>query len=441
MQDKILYSKEAEASILGSMMMNEQTINDIAMSLQLEDFYFTEHKAICKTIFELHFAKKPVDAVSVRTALKETNRDEKVGKDETEVVDYLRRVLDSIVSTTNARYYCQIVKGKSRERKFQQAVIEIQNIAGRYDDLNTRIQDIQKTIFDLPGDNSNSEYVHIKDISTKYAGDLRGYKRTGFETGFRDIDRKIQGLAPGELYILAGRPSMGKSALALDIVLNQKPETPILFSTLEMPERTLTERAVCSLSRFSRSNIINEDLSEQQWQEYYQTAIEMRNRNIIISTIPETPERLFALVKKIKNLHGLDIVVVDYLQLMHSGRKKENRQQEISEISRKLKRIAQTEQVAMLVLSQLNRKPENREGHKPRLSDLRDSGSIEQDADVAMLLHREDYFRRVEPDYEPDGEASLNIAKNRNGPTGNVNLVFIEDLMKFENKFEEKNTE
>jgi len=308
-------------------------------------------------------------------------------------------------------YYARIVKERQRYRELVTIADKIQNIPKEPLSVDEQLEQIQSLALSLEQDKSKAEYFTFADDVERI--DKEVLEKIYNPTGLRNIDNIIIGFANGELVIVAGRPSMGKSALALNFILNMaKAGLSVIIFTLEMTHRGLIKRA----------------LRQEQ-------AVVLKELDVTLHEGADTPEKILAFVKKRKQTHKVDVVVVDYLQLMHAGAKNENRVQEISTISRKLKLAAIQEDIPVIALSQLNRQVENRDKHRPRLSDLRESGSIEHDADVVMLINREDYYRKNEdPDAPQDGSAEVIIAKNRRGPTGVAQLVFLDEKVKFGDK-------
>jgi replicative DNA helicase len=377
---------------------------------------------------KLWFNTHKVDAVLLRAEL------EKQGKlDEVGGVEYIARILDAVPHAQNARYYAGIMSEKHQERKLQDLGEQIAKTLTGQLEVNEKTQRIQELALSFETSGPDKTFVEAKDVATRYATDLRDHKQTFLPTGFRGIDRVINGISPGEVLVIAARPAMGKSALALDISLNAtRRGAGVLFVSLEMSARDVIERAICSVAGVNLSRAKADSLDSHEWDLLYESSLQLSERNLIVETHAETPEKQLALIRQLRKAHNIALVIVDYLQLVTSGGKSENRQQEITTISRKLKRLAVTEQIPIIALSQLNRAVEAREKHRPRLSDLRESGSIEQDADVVLLLHREDYYRRSEnPQAMPDGLAEVHIAKNRRGPCGIAKLTFLADYVHF----------
>jgi len=425
-----LYSIEAEAGVLGSMIVEPLCIGKVLPKLpRSEAFFLPEHRMIYDALVKLYIAGQPIDAISLRTELKEQGKLEQIGG-----VEYIGKIMDSTPSAANAVYYTGVVRAKEKERQVRSAVVEIAKMPDEPGPVDEMIQKIQAVALELAPTETGPDFVQIKEVATQIATDMRGGMGEALKTGFADLDRTLHGIYPGEFAIIAGRPSMGKSALAMAIALNMgKSGAPVFFSSLEMTTRSLVERAVCSLACIDMTRLRSEQADESEWGEIYKQALELRNYEIILSTIAGTPEQLAALIHRLKQTHGIQVVFVDYLQLMTTSGRVENRQQEITEISRKLKSIALRENIPVIALSQLNRQVDSREDHRPRMSDLRESGSLEQDADLILFVYREDYYEKDKPGFEPTGIAEVIIGKNRRGPTRTEKLVFVHDYVKFSN--------
>ncbi len=399
-----LWSVEAEAGVLGSIVLDSGCIGKILPILDGNSFFKPEHQTIYDALIALFLGNNPTDAVALRTQLKAINQLEQIGG-----VEYIARLLESVPSSANAVYYAGVVKDRQKYRDLIGMVDLIGKVFDEPLGVDDQIQRIQDLALGFEKSKLSTEYFTLAEHAEKVA--IESQEQTAvIETGFRNIDHIVGGVSPGELIIVAGRPSMGKSALALQFALTMaKAGLSILFFTLEMTYRALIERA----------------LKNEQ-------AVELSKLDVVLHEGCETPEKQIAFIKTRKQTHKVDAVFVDYLQLMSTGRKSENRVQEITTISRKLKLAAISENVPIIALSQLNREVETREKHRPRLSDLRESGAIEQDADVVLLLHRDDYYRRnQDPDAPQDGNAELIVAKNRRGPTGIAELVFLDEFVRF----------
>jgi replicative DNA helicase len=431
-------SLSAEAAVLGSMIIDPECIVDVIDIVELQSFYRIEHQYIfdaIKTLFEKH-RSHGIDAVLLRDELEKRKQLEKVGG-----VEYIAKILDSVPSSANVAYYAGIVKDKMLLREIIQATTEILNDA--YDEAgepNEKLDEAERRIFAVTDKKITGNAIGLKDLVTR-AYELiekrEGTYITGLATGYYELDDLTCGLQDGEMIIIAGRPSMGKTSLALNLAehIGLMEKIPVAIFSLEMGRQQLAERFLCSSSEIDAQLVRKGMLSTEYYQKLVETCGIFSEAPIYIDdTASLTPLELRAKSRRLRSRHHIRCIIVDYLQLMHLGTKRvESRQQEITTISRYIKALARELNIPVVVLSQLNRSPEGREGHRPRMSDLRESGSIEQDADVVMLLHREDYYHRGEQDYQQDNSAELIIAKQRNGPTGTVRLVFREKITRFEN--------
>lgn len=399
-----LWSLEAEAAVLGSIMLAPDCLLKLLPWLSDEHFYRPEHGKIYFALAKLAVADKPIDGVTLRTQLKADGCLDEIGG-----VEYLGKLMDSVPGAANFEYYAGIVKERAKYRKLVKAVDKINKAATESGDVSSQIKAVQEIALQLDSTESEKRWGTLAELVPQVV--KQGAAETEYyATGLRNIDSIITGIAPGELVVLAGRPGMGKSALALQAALNMAAGgLSVLFFTLEMTRAALAKRALQS-----------------------HQADDLTPLKVILHEGGLTPEQQLAFVKTHKQTTGVDVMFIDYLQLMSGGHRTENRQQEITTISRKLKRMAVSENIPVVALSQLNRAVEQREHHRPRLSDLRESGSIEQDSDLVMLLSREDYYRRnADPQAATDGDTDLIIAKNRRGPTGIARLVFVDDEVKF----------
>jgi len=436
-------SLAAEAAVLGSMILDPECIGDVIEIVKQDSFYRTEHQYIFDALialFEKH-RSHGIDAVLLRDELEKRKHLEEVGG-----VEYIAKILDSVPSSANVAYYAGIIKDKSLLREIIQATTEILNDA--YDESgepNEKLDEAERRIFAVTDKKVTSNVVGLKDLLTR-AYELiekrEGSYITGLETGYYELDDLTCGLQNGEMIIIAGRPSMGKTSLALNIAehIGLMGKIPVAIFSLEMGRQQLAERFLCSASEIDAQLVRKGMLSTEYYQKLVETCGTFSEAPIYIDdTAALTPLELRAKARRLKSRYHIRCIIVDYLQLMHLGTKRvESRQQEITTISRYIKALSRELNIPVVVLSQLNRSPEGREGHRPKMSDLRESGSIEQDADVVMLLHREAYYHKSEADWEennPDkiNTAELIIAKQRNGPTGIVRLVFREKITRFEN--------
>jgi len=431
-------SLAAEAAVLGSMIIDPECIGQVVELLERDDFYRIEHRHIFDAIIALYEKHRShgIDAVLLRDELEKRKQLEEVGG-----VEYIAKILDSVPSAANFAYYSGIVKDKMLLREIIQASTEILNDA--YDESgepNEKLDEAERKIFAITDKKITSNVVGLKDLVTR-AYELierrEGSYITGLATGYYELDDLTCGLQDGEMIIVAGRPSMGKTSLALNIAehLGLVEKVPVAIFSLEMGRQQLAERFLCSSSEIDAQLVRKGMLSTEYYQKLVETCGTFSEAPIYIDdTAALTPLELRAKARRLRSRQHIRCIIVDYLQLMHLGTQRiESRQQEITTISRYLKALARELNIPVVVLSQLNRAPEGREGHRPRMSDLRESGSIEQDADVVILLHREDYYHHGEVDYQQDNTAELIIAKQRNGPTGKVGLIFREKITRFEN--------
>ncbi len=429
-------SLAAEAAVLGSMIIDPECIGQVVGLLGRDAFYRIEHQHIFDALAGLYERGVGIDAVLLRDELEKRGQLEAVGG-----VEYLARVMESVPSSANIAYYAGIVKDKMLLRELIQVATEILNEAyGDAGDTRQVLDEAERRIFAVTDKNISSSVVALKDLVTavyELIEKRQGSHVTGLATGYHELDNLTCGLQGGEMIIVAGRPSMGKTSLALNIAehIGLVEKAPVAIFSLEMGKQQLAERFLCSVGEIESQKVRKGFLSTEHYQKLVEACGQLSQAPIFIDdTSALTPLELRAKARRLKNLHDIRCIVVDYLQLMSLGTSRiESRQQEITAISRYIKALARELNIPVVVLSQLNRAPEGREGHRPRMSDLRESGSIEQDADVVMLLHREDYYRRGEEDYQEDNTAELIIAKQRNGPTDTVKLVFREKITRFEN--------
>jgi len=431
-------SLEAEAAVLGSMIIDPVCISEVVDVLSTDAFYRVEHQYIFDALVALYEKNRggAIDAVLLRDELKKRKHLDEVGG-----VEYIGRVMESVPSSANVVYYAGIVKDKMMLRELigvaGEILDEAYNAAG---ETGEKLDEAERKIFMVTDKRITGAAVPLKDLLTR-AYELierrEGSHVTGLATGFHELDDLTCGLQNGEMIIVAGRPSMGKTSLALNMAeyIGVQEKVPVVIFSLEMGRQQLAERFLCSNSEIDASLVRKGLLSTEHYERLVEACVAVAEAPIFIDdTSTLTPLELRAKARRLKGMHDIQCVIVDYLQLMSAGRSRiESRQQEITLISRYLKALARELNIPVVVLSQLNRAPEGRAGHLPLMSDLRESGSIEQDADVVMLLHREDYYHRGETDYAPDNTAELIIAKQRNGPTGKVDLIFREKFTRFEN--------
>lgn len=431
-------SLAAEAAVLGSMIVDPVCIGDVVEKLTPDSFYRVEHQYIYAVLVDLYqnHRSEVIDGLVVRDELERRKQIEAIGG-----TDYLRKVMESVPSAANVLYYANIVSDKAILRQLIQAAGETMDKA--YDqsaDVSEILDEAEQRVFSVTEKKVSSAASPIKELVThvyEVIEKREGTHVTGVSTGYFELDDMTCGLQRGEMIIVAGRPSMGKTTFVLNIAehLGIHDKTPIALFSLEMGRQMLAERFLCSVGAVDAQLVRKGMLNTEHYQKLVEACGILSEAPIYIDdTSALSPLELRAKARRLKNLYGIECIMVDYLQLMHLGSGRvESRQQEISTISRYLKALARELDVPVVVLSQLNRGVEGREGHRPRMSDLRESGSIEQDADVIMLLHREDYYHRGDLEYEKNNLAEVIIAKQRNGPTGAVKLVFREECTRFEN--------
>jgi replicative DNA helicase len=434
-------SLAAEAGVLGSMILDPACIGDVIEYLgagAAEAFYRLENQVIFEALVSLYERNRGqgIDAVLLRDELEKQKQIESIGG-----ISYIAKILESVPSSANVIYYARIVKDKQMLRELITAASEIldsaHDISGRTEE---KLDSAEQKIFAITDRKITGQSAAIKDLVTR-AYELiekrSGHHVTGLATGFHEFDELTCGLQNGEMIVVAGRPSMGKTALALNVAehIAVADRLPVAIFSLEMGRQQLAERFLCANSKTDSQLVRKGMLTTEHYQRLVESCGRLSEANIYIDdNAGITPLELRAKARRLKARHDIKCLFLDYLQLMGLGAGQvESRQQEITTISRYIKAMARELDIPVVVISQLNRAPEGREGHRPRMSDLRESGSIEQDADVVVLLHREDYYHRGEADYQDSNTAEVIIAKQRNGPTGTVQLTFLERCTRFEN--------
>jgi len=436
-------SLEAEAAVLGSMMLDPECIGLVVQKIKTEVFYRLEHQMIFDAIVALWEKKdKDFDLVLLRDELKKRGQLEEVGGPE-----YLEKIAYAVPSSANVEHYLQIIKEKQMLRELIAAAGEVMTDAFETaGDVGGKLDRAEQKIFNVTQKKITGTAVAIKDLLIQAFESIEkreGHHVTGLATGFHKLDELTCGLQNGEMIIIAGRPSMGKTSFAMNITeyIGADSNIPVAIFSLEMSRQQLVERMLCSRAGVDSQRVRKGFLSDEEYRQLHEAADNMINKPIYVDDTPGiTPLELRGKARRLRAQHGIRCIVVDYLQLMSLGTRVESRQQEVSEMSRYLKALARELEIPVVVLSQLNRAPEGREDHRPRMSDLRESGSIEQDADVVMLLHREDYYRRDSGregeeeegnKEEKDNIADVIIAKQRNGPTGTEQLIFNSRFTRF----------
>ena len=437
------HSIEAEQSVIGSMLMDRDAIVAASEQLTPEDFYHQQYGVMFEAMTELYSEGKPVDLVTLQDRLREKNvAGEVIG------MEVIGELVASVPTSANIKQYARIVYEKSMLRKLIKINEEISNACylgnERMDDI---MEMTEKKVFNILRDRSSGDFVPVSKIALDVLERIEAASKnhssvTGIPTGFTDLDYKTSGLQPSDLILVAARPSMGKTAFVLNIaqyVTLKKNYTTAIFS-LEMSKEQLVNRLFSMESYVDAQKLRTGNLTGTDWDKLVESVGIIGNSNLIIDDTPGISiAELRSKCRKFKLEKGLDLVIIDYLQLMSAGRRaSESRQQEISEISRSLKALAREIQAPVIALSQLSRAVESRPDKRPMLSDLRESGAIEQDADVVMFIYRDDYYNK---DSENKDMAEIIIAKQRNGPVGTVNLVWLREYTKFANAEKEFNRE
>lgn len=432
---KILpHSLEAEQSVIGSMIMDKDAIVMASEVIDSSDFYDQQKGILFDTMLELYNEGKPVDLVTLQDRLKEKDVPAQLSS-----LEFIRNIVSSVPTSANVKYYAQIVREKAVLRRLIKVAEEIaKDCYLDKEKLDIILEKTEKHVFDIAQNRGSKEFTDIKEIVLRSINSIEAASKnkgsvTGIATGFYDMDYKTAGLQPSDLILIAARPSMGKTAFALNIaeyVALRSNITTAIFS-LEMSQDQLAKRLISMNSRVDSQNIRTGNLSADEWASLMESARVIGNSNLVIDdTSAITVGELRSKCRKLKLEKNLGLVIIDYLQLMSGSKKSESRQQEISEISRSLKSLAREINVPIVALSQLSRAVEQRPDKRPMLSDLRESGAIEQDADVVMFIYRDEYYNM---DTQEPGVSEVIIGKQRNGPTGTVKLAWQSQFTKFAN--------
>lgn len=428
-------SLEAEQSVIGSMIMDQDAIVTAMEILLQEDFYHKQYGILFDAMIELYSSGQPVDLVTLQNKLKEKDVPQEVSS-----LEFVGELVRAVPTSANVKYYCNIVKENSMKRKLIRVTEEIENecYAGK-ESLESVLDKTEHDIFALLSGRTGGDYVPIRQVVMNALEKIEKASQqdgnvTGIPTGFIDLDYRTAGLQPSDLVLIAARPSMGKTAFVLNIaqyVAFHENMCTAIFS-LEMSKEQLVNRLFSLESRVDAQALRTGNLSDADWAKLVEGAGIIGDSELIIDDTPGISiSEMRSKCRKYKLEHDLKLIIIDYLQLMSgSGRSTDSRQQEISDISRSLKALARELNVPVLALSQLSRAVEQRPDHRPMLSDLRESGAIEQDADVVMFIYRDDYYNK---DTELKGISEIIIAKQRNGPIGTVNLAWLPEYTKFAN--------
>ena len=436
------HSIEAEQSVIGSMLMDREAIVVASELISGEDFYNKQYGVLYETMIELNDAGSPVDLVTLQNKLKEKDVPPEVSS-----LEFVRDLITAVPTSANIKYYANIVAEKATLRRLIRLNEEIANncYAGK-ESLEYILDDTEKRVFQLVQKRSTEDFVPVRQIVMNAIDKIEAAARnkgsvTGIPTGFTDLDYRTAGMQPSDLILVAARPSMGKTAFELNLaqyMAFKKNLTVALFS-LEMSKDQLVNRMFSLESNVDAQKLRTGQLNDQEWERLIESAGTIGKSKLIIDDTPGISiAELRSKCRKYKLEHDLSIIMIDYLQLMTGSGRSESRQQEISDISRSLKALARELNVPVVALSQLSRAVEQRPDHRPMLSDLRESGAIEQDADVVMFLYRDDYYNH---DSDKKGISEVIIAKQRNGPIGTVELAWLPEYTKFANLEHKKHDE
>ena len=430
------HSLEAEQSVIGSMLMDREAIITASEIVTADDFYQHQYGVMYESMVELFNEGKPVDLVTLQNRLKEKDVPPEVSS-----LEFVRDIITTVPTSANVKYYATIVKEKAVLRRLIRVNEEITNdcYLGR-DPLETILADTEKKIFDLLQSRSSGDFVPIRQVALNVLENIEKASKTketvtGVPTGFIDLDYKTSGFQPSDFILIAARPSMGKTAFVLNIAqyMAFKKNKAVAIFSLEMSKEQLVNRLFSLESQVDAQSLRTGNMKDSDWEKLIEGAGVIGQSKLIIDDTPGISiSELRSKCRKYKLEHGLDIIIIDYLQLMTGsvGKSSESRQQEVSDISRQLKGLARELNVPVVSLSQLSRAVESRPDKRPMLSDLRESGAIEQDADVVMFIYRDEYYNK---DSEFKKQAEIIIAKQRNGPVGTVNLAWLGEYTKFAN--------
>ncbi len=429
------HNVEAERSVIGSMLMDRDAIMIASEILTGDDFYHRQYGIIFETMAEMYGQDEPVDLVTLQNRLRSKDVPEEISS-----MEFARELFDDVSTSANVKYYANIVAEKATLRKLIKINEEVNNLCyGGAEPLEEILDQTEKKVFDLVQRRNTGEFVPIRQVVLTAIQRIEAASRTkgnvtGLATGFKDLDYQTSGFQQSDLILIAARPSMGKTAFALNIaqyMAFRRNETVAIFS-LEMSKEQLVNRMLSMESGVDAQKLRNGNLTDSEWERLVEGAEGVAGSNLIIDDTPGiTLAELRSKCRKYKLEHKLGIVMIDYLQLMSgSGKRTDSRQQEISDISRGLKSLARELNVPVVALSQLSRAVEQRPDHRPMLSDLRESGAIEQDADVVMFLYRDAYYNK---DSDMKNLAEIIVAKQRNGPIGTINLLWMPEYTTFKN--------
>ncbi|MCB0915069.1 MAG: replicative DNA helicase [Actinobacteria bacterium] len=415
----------AEQSVLGGMLLSKDAIADVVDRIRGGDFYQPSHELIFETVMALYGQGEPADAVTVAAALSRSGDLQRVGG-----ASYLHTLVASVPTAANAGYYADIVREKAILRRLVTAGTRIAQLGySAQGEVDAIVDRAQAEVYDVTSDRTSEDYQVLADLMHDAMQEIetianRGGGMVGVPTGFTDLDALTNGLHPGQMIVVAARPAVGKSTVGLDFARSASIKhglTSAIFS-LEMSRTEIVMRLLSAEAQIALQHMRSGSMSEADWSRMAKHMSRVSEAPLFIDDSPNlTMMEIRAKCRRLKQRNDLRLVIIDYMQLMTSGRKVESRQQEVSEFSRSMKLLAKELDVPVIAISQLNRGPEQRTDKRPMVSDLRESGSIEQDADIVMLLHREDMY---EPESMRAGEADFIIAKHRNGPTATISVAF-----------------
>ncbi len=430
------HNLESEQCVIGSIIVEEETLVPVAEILDREDFYIDAHKVIYDSMIELGNERKPIDMITLTNRLKEKGYLDQVGG-----VTYLTSITNMIPTTSNVKVYAEIVKKNSTLRKLIKASNDIISMGYEASDsLDDILNVAEKKIFDISQDRMSQDFKPISEVLTSVTAMIeevysKGSDITGLDTGFIDLNKKLGGFHKSDLILIAARPGMGKTAFALNLVANAaiRSKSSVAVFSLEMSKEQLVQRLLSSQSNVALDNISKGKIADDEWKKLTDAMTVLSSSHIFIDDTPGIKvSEIRSKCRKLKMEKGLDMIMIDYLQLMEADGRADNRQQEVSKISRSLKILAKEMNCPVIALSQLSRNTESGKDHMPKLSDLRDSGAIEQDADIVMFIYRDEYYTKMET--KKKDLAEIIIAKNRHGEISNIELVWIGKIQKFSNK-------
>ena len=425
---------QSEACVLGSMILDATSIDVVVQMLKAEQFYRPAHGMLYTSLVEMRDARKPIDLVAVREEL-----DRKKVLDDIGGVEYLVALVEGVPNAANAEYYATVVRDKSLLRSLITVGTDIVREAyNSHEEPRVVVDRAEQAIFEVASDSVGQDVHGVRSLIQQTFEILEnrdGAVVTGMPTQYDRLNEVTCGFQEGEMIILAARPSMGKTSLLLNLAeyIGAVEHVPIAFFSLEMSGQQIAQRLLCSYAQFDMQRMRRGKIGDEDWTRLHMVADELLEAPIYIDDSPMlTITQLRAKARRLKAAYDIKCLFMDYLQLMTYSGRADSRAVQIGEISQGIKALARELEIPVVTAAQLNRGPADRPSHRPRMSDLRESGSIEQDADVVMLLHREDYYHRGEPDYQPNNITELIIAKQRNGPTDVIPLVFRPDCTRFE---------